>query len=1013
MMSEAAKTPNLPMARKGIAARCVHDRVAGRRRFRLDQLKRRPRACEAIAARLMAECGIHWAEASPCSGSVLVIHSKDQEADGLAKSLEEWVGALLEAPVLAEEWIKALQKSEKEQQGGTPWHGLPVGEVFALLSASRGGLSSRDAVDRLKKYGGNHLASLPRRTRVEILAAQVQTLPVLLLLGSSGISLLTGGVVEALAIFSVVAANSYIGYVMESSSENTLSKLASFGPKDVDTLRDGRRTRVPAGDLVPGDVIFLGAGIFVPADARLVEAEELTVDEAMLTGESVTVQKAVSPAASADVDLADRASMIYRGTIVTSGTGIAVVVATGRLTEIGKIQSLLDHAEVIETPLQKQLHELSQKMVSISGLLGLGVFTAGILRGYQFLEMLNLSISIVIAAVPEGLPTVATTTLTNSAKRLRKRNVVIRRLDAVETLGAIQVICLDKTGTLTLNHMSAVDARIGESTFPLGARGARKPRWLDPGLDMAVRRFLEVSVLCNEAKVTQTRDEELQISGSATEAALVEMAMHSGVNVEGLRAELPTIGTDYRTESRSYMVTRHRNAKGDLLVAVKGSPLEVLSLCKSVIIGGATLDLGEERREWIAGQNQEMASRALRVLGLAFCECGPGREERFTWLGLVGLMDTPRPETSILIRRFHEAGVRTVMITGDQQATATALAKQLGIAGKEPLKVFNSSRLKKLSDEELKTVARDAHAFARVSPSDKSRIVRALRANGYVVAMAGDGVNDAPALRVADVGIAMGRHGTEVAREVADIILMDDNLHSLLRAIEQGRTTHDAIKKSVLYLLTTNLSESILMTGAVGAGLGQPLNPLQILWINIVSDTFPALALALEPPETGVLSREPRAPDESIVTPADFREMLHQSGAMTVTSLLSYIYGLARYGQGAESQTVAFNTLALSQLLHTISARDPDVSRFADIRFPKNPYVAWSIGTGVILQFLSLAHPGFRRVLGTRRLGVTDLAVCCACAGLNFLYSETRKPKLERASQGIELAPQSWRRVSG
>ncbi len=989
--------------------RCIHDRVEGRRRYRLKGLKRRPQACEAVAARLRLVDGIQEVEASSHSGSVLIIFSRSRSEDSFAGTLASWVEELLDSPALAEEWVQAFQKKEREQQTGTPWHSLPVHDVFSRLSSSPTGLSSREALDRLKKGGGNLLAAVPRRTRSEILAAQVQTLPVMLLLGSSGISLLTGGVVEALAIFAVVAANSYIGYAMESSSERTLSKLASFGPKDVEVLRDGKKTKIPADVLVPGDMIFLFAGIFVPADARIVEAEELTVDEAMLTGESITLQKSAPATGSMDTDLADRMSMVYRGTIVTSGTGLAVVTATGRSTEIGKIQSLLDHAEVIETPLQKQLHELSQRMVSISGLLGLGVFTAGILRGFEFLEMLNLGISVMIAAVPEGLPTVATTTLTNSAKRLRKRNVVVRRLDAVETLGAIQVICLDKTGTLTLNHMSAVEARIGGTVFPLGTKGSRKPKWLDAGLSVAARRFLEVSVLCNEAKVTKNGEEELVISGSATEAALVEMAVNSGVDVDGLRRSLPTVDTDYRTETRSYMVTRHNAANGNLFVALKGSPIEVLALCKTFFSGGKTVPLTEEQKEKIAAENQEMAGRALRVLGIAFCECSSGEEERFTWLGLVGLADSPRPDTSKLIERFHEAGVRTVMITGDQLATATALAKQLGIAGKEPLKVVNSSRLKKMTEEELKTVACDAHVFARVSPSDKSKIVRALRANGYVVAMAGDGVNDAPALRVADVGIAMGRHGTEVAREVADIVLMDDNLHSLLRAIEQGRTTHDAIKKSVLYLLTTNLSESILMTGAVGAGLGQPLNPLQILWINIVSDTFPALALALEPPEPGVLNRKPRDPDESIVTPADFKDMLRQSGAMTVTSLVGYTYGLARYGQGAQSQTVAFNTLALSQLLHTISARDPDLSRFADIRSPRNPYVAWSIGAGVVLQVLSMAHPEFRRVLGTRALGFTDLSVCCACAALNFLYAESRKPKLERPQDTTALAPQRWR----
>jgi Ca2+-transporting ATPase len=996
---------------RGGRAHCVHGKVTGRRRYRLSQLKRRPKACRALEARLRAESGVHFAEVSAVSGSILIIFAGDFSCEELVKSAEAWASSLIENPRLAEEWIQSLRAREKEETAGPAWHHLSEEAVLGSLSVSRSvGLSSAEASLRIQRYGGNFLASVPRRTSAEILAAQIQTLPVALLMGSSVISLFTGGVVEALAIFSVVAANSYIGYAMEASSERAMSKLAALGPKDIEAIRDGKKKRIATEKLVPGDLILLSAGMFIPADARVLEAEELTIDEAALTGESITIQKHAAALPREETLLADRVNMVYRGTIVTSGSGLGLIVATGRETEIGKIQSLLDHAEVVETPLQKQLHELSQKMVSVSGLLGLGVFTAGLLRGYRFLEMLNLSISVVIAAVPEGLPILATTTLTNSAKRLRKRNVLIRRLDAVETLGGIQVICLDKTGTLTLNHMSAVSARIGGTEFALGVKGSRKPRWLDASQGLHVQRFLEVAVLCNEARVTERRESELAISGSATEAALLEMAIHSGANVEQLRALYPTMDTDYRTESRSYMITRHQRQDGGAFAAIKGSPLEVLALCDSWLVNEERKELTDEIREKIAAGNTEMADRALRVLGLAYGEGGAGEGERFVWLGLAGMADTPRPGTRELIERFHTAGVRTVMITGDQTPTATALAKQLGISGSDPLKVFNSTRMKKMTEAELKTVAKDTHVFARVSPSDKSKIVRALRANGFVVAMAGDGINDAPALRAADVGVALGKHGTEVAREVADVILMDDNLHSLLRAIEQGRTTHDAIKKSVLYLLTTNLSESILMTGAVGAGLGQPLNPLQILWINIVSDTFPALALALEPPETGVLSRKPRDSDESIVGKKDFREMLRQSGAMTVTSLASYGYGLSRYGQGAAAQTISFTTLAISQLLHTISARDPDLSLFSGVRFPKNRYVAWSIGTGLVLQFLALAHPGFRRILGTRRLGLLDLSVCVAAAGANFAFSESRKPKaIAEAPAGGPLAPQSWR----
>jgi len=799
----------------------------------------------------------------------------------------------------------------------------------------------------------------------------------------------------------VVGLNATIGFISESGAERTIASITGPEQRHANVIRDGVPSVIAAAEVVPGDVLLLAPGNFVPADARVVDARELTVDESALTGESFPVRKNPAPL-DGELPLADRANMAFMGTIVGGGSAVAVAVATGTQTEIGHIQAMVTEARPPETPMQRQLDRLGNQMVWLSlGICG-AVFGIGLARGLGLLPMLRGAVSLAVAAVPEGLPTVATTTLALGLRAMRRRGVLIRHLDAVETLGAVQVICLDKTGTLTLNRMSVVAAHAGGRVCNAEAF----PR-SDPASALDVRagdewlRLAQVAALCNETEVS-VAGSGYTLKGSATESALMRLALAAGVRLAELRTCWPLTTTDYRAEGRNFMRTIHEDDAGRCLIAVKGSPAEVLAMCHAMLLDGVRVPLGDAEREAILAANESMTGESLRVLGFAYAEsdtAGDSEPGALTWLGLAGLADPVRPNVPELIARFHEAGIRTAMITGDQSGTAYAVARSLGLSGERRTEILDSTALESIDFEVMGSLAQRVDVFSRVSPAHKLQIVRALQRAGLVVAMTGDGINDGPALRAADIGVAMGTAGTEVAHSVADVILEDDRIETMIVAVAEGRRIYDNIRKSIHFLAATNLSEIAVMLASVAAGLGSPLNAMQLLWINLLSDVLPALALAMEPAEPDVLRRPPRDPQRPIIGREDFARYGTESLIISAGALANLGIGLARYGPGPRASTMAFMSLTLAQLMHAWSCRSERHGVFSGERLPPNRVLDAAVTASMGLQVLTTFVPGLRGLLGTAPLGIADWIAVGTGALAPFVANEALKPAFARMAR--------------
>jgi Ca2+-transporting ATPase len=932
-----------------------------------------------------------------------------------------------------------------EDQSAEQWHLKGAGDVLSLLQTSKAsGLSGEQAEKNLKKYGPNILPESVPRSGFSIFIDQFKSLPVALLGAAAVISIFTGGIADAFIIMGVVTINASIGYATESQAEKTIHSLKSLVRPSALVIRDGSLKVIKAEDVAIGDILSLKPGSYVSADARLIEANHLSIDESALTGESMPVLKTVETPdrgirgqvlelrvqSNNEIPLADRTNMVYMGTLVTGGQGFAVVIATGRFTEIGKIQTLVGEAEPPDTPMERQLNLMGSQLVIIGGAVCGIVFVIGLLRGYGFLEMLKTSISLAVAAVPEGLPTVATTTLALGIRDMKRHNVLIRHLEAVETLGSVQSICLDKTGTITMNRMSVAaiyagmmrikvsDGRFliqnedviarsdndeaiskGEIASP-SARNDRQRGYLNPFAHDEFLRLIHVSVICSESEVSRQNDEYI-VSGSATENALIYMAISAGVDIMEIRERHPLIKINHRSENRNFMSTLHSLNPHDKFVALKGSPTEVLSLCRWYIKDGERIPLTDESRLEIEIENERMAGDALRVLGVAYAIIEQGQEEQpsehptpnsgLIWLGLVGMADPIRNGVKGLIGNFHNAGIDTVMITGDQSPTAYAIGKELNLSRNGQIEILDSTHLTDIDTDVMKALCEKVHVFARVSPAHKLKIVQSLQNAGKVVAMTGDGINDGPALKAADIGIAMGHTGTDVAREVADVVLEDDNLETMVIAISQGRTIYNNIRKSVHFLLATNLSEIMVMFTAIAGGIGQPLSAMQLLWINLMSDIAPGLALALEPPEPDVLSHPPRNPDEPIVRRSDFKRIAFESATLSACAMGAYGYGMARYGIGPKAGTMAFMSLTTGQILHAISCRSEKHSIFDKEKMPPNKYLNMALTGSICLQMIVVAVPGLRGLLGITPINILDGIVIGGSAVLPLLINEGTK----------------------
>ncbi len=982
--------------------RLIHFQPPGRARFAVEGLKRNPSLKALIEGRLCQSAEVVRISANPLTGNVLV-HFEGGSPEAITARLEAIVEAALPprpaaTPAKASSRPTLVHSAPPPPSSTSHWHAMGEAELLQEIAAPEAeGLSSAEAASRLAHYGPNALGEHKPRSQILMFLEQFQSLPVGLLGVSAVVSLMTGGAVDAVVIMGVTVINAVIGYTTERQAERIIGSLADNGPRMARVVRDGEALDLPARDLVPGDRLLLSPGAYVPADLRLVEARRLTVDESALTGESMPVEKRAGVELPLDAPLGDRHNMAHMGTTVTGGSGVGIAVATGGATEIGHIQALIGEARPPDTPMQRQLDGLGTQLALISGAVCLGVFGVGLLRGYSLMEMMKASISLAVAAIPEGLPTVATTTLALGIREMRKRQVAVRHLDAVETLGSVQTFCLDKTGTLTRNTMSLVAVHCGLEQVSLAEDGLYiAGQRIELSEHHALRRLLEVVVLCNESEAGGDGE---PVVGSSTETALLLGAMAAGIEVAPLRRELPRSSVQYRSEGRPYMKTVHRLADGRQLIAVKGSPSSVLAMCDQMQVNGTCSELDDDIRAALLAGNETMAADALRVLGVAYVEIEAGAShngQRLTWLGLVGMADPLRSGVAGLMREFHRAGVNTVMITGDQSATAYAIGKQLNLANDGELKILDSTALEKMDPALLAGLVRNVHVFARVSPANKLMIVQALQQAGQVVAMTGDGVNDGPALKAADIGVAMGGSGTDVARSVADVVVEDDNLHTMVEAIRQGRTIYANIRKSIHYLLATNLSEIEVMLAGIAFGMGSPLTPMQLLWINLISDIFPGLALSLEAPEKDVLSRPPRDPNEPIVRNRDLARVGIEATMLTAGTMGAFGYGLLRYGPGPRAGTHAFTTLALGQLLHAYVARSDRHTVFEPSALPPNHYLSAAIGGSIALQLLAMLIPGLRRLLGVTPISLLDGAVIGAGAVgplvVNELIKTIRQP---------------------
>ncbi len=881
-------------------------------------------------------------------------------------------------------------------------HGKPIEQVVAdFESHLEKGISAEEARSRLEKHGANELTERPRPGFLALLWQQFNNYLVIILIAAAGISLALGEWVDSIAIMVIVILNAVVGVIQESKAEQALAALKKMSAPNAQVIRGGHQVTVPSREIVGGDIVLLEAGNYVPADVRLFESVNLKVEEASLTGESVPVEKNAAIVLDRDIPLGDRKNTAFMGTLVTYGRGKGLVTGTGMSTQIGLIAQMLQSYEDEETPLQKKLEHLGKVLGTACLAICAIVFIYGLFRdtnlssalGGSFVEYLEserkviiqlfmTAVSLAIAAVPEGLPAIVTICLALGMQRMIKHHALIRKLPAVETLGCATVICSDKTGTLTQNAMSVVQVwaggrhlRVtGEGYSPVG-QFFEGEEGFDPRTDPDMVALLQGAVVCNDAKLEERSEESgkggWQIIGDPTEGAMVVAAAKGGFRQDEVASTLPRVQEIPFDSDRKRMTTIHSNAGAFLpsplgegsgvrvanLVAItKGAPDMVLDLCTHILDDGRTEELTPAMRRAILDQNRSMASNALRVLAVAFrpleaipAEVTPENVEReLVFVGLLGMIDPPRPEVIEALRLAKGAGLKTVMVTGDYKDTAEAIARDIGLRTPRGL-VLTGAEIDKLSDEELAARAEQLDVCCRVSPQHKTRIVEALKSRDHVVAMTGDGVNDAPALKRANIGVAMGITGTDVAKQTADMVLTDDNFASIVAAIEQGRIIYSNIRKFVYFLLACNVGEILIVFGAMLVGMPIPLRPVQLLWLNLVSDGAPALALGLEKGDSDIMKHPPRSPREPVIN-RDMALGIGVVGLVDALVILGVFYlAMERHPTSLEAaQTIAFVTLCTSELLRAFAARSEYHSVFS-IGVFSNRWMVWAVGVSFLL----------------------------------------------------------------
>ncbi len=898
------------------------------------------------------------------------------------------------------------------------WHTLSVEETLRRTEviADRG-LTQAEAARRFALHGPNELEDLGTKSPWRILWEQLTATMVVVLLAAAGISLLLRDYKDAIAILAIVALNTVLGFTQEHRAERALAALRRLARPSVRVRRDGRVQDVPARTLVPGDILLLEAGNVVAADGRLLQAESLRAQESALTGESEAVEKATAALPSHDLPLGDRNNMVFSGTVITYGRGEAVVVATGTQTELGRIAEMIQGVVAEPTPLQKRLDRLGRRLAGFALVVVAVIFALGLLRGEPVQRMLLTAVSLAVAAVPEGLPAVVTVTLALGAQRMLRRKALIRRLPAVETLGSVTVICSDKTGTLTESRLAVTVMQTSSGRVDLAEHLLRAENSAAIAVlrqHPAVAVLLAGGALCSDAHLAPATDDPAKVTavGDPTDAALVIAAARAGLAKPELERVLPRIAELPFDSERKRMTTVHRLQKeapkpaaaealrglentldnAPLLAFVKGAVDSLLYVSSRVWNQGRIEPLDEERRSRILAAHDRLAREGIRVLGVAFRPLAalPAElervEEDFVFLGVVGMMDPPRPEVKDAVRTCRAAGIRPVMITGDHPLTALNIAREVGII--ERGRAISGVELSRMSEADLTTAVKDVSVYARVSPAHKLAIIQALQSHGEVVAMTGDGVNDAPALKRANIGVAMGITGTDVAREASDMVLLDDNFATIVAAVREGRVIYDNIRKFIQYLMATNSSEIWVMFLAPFAGMPLPLLPLQILWINLVTDGLPALALAVEPAERGVMSRPPVPPGQSILAGGMGRHILWVGLLIAALAL-----GLGYWRWFLDDpawQTLIFTTLTFAQMANCLAIRSGRDSLFTVGLFSNRPLLGAVVLT-FLLQLAVVYTPYLQPFFGTVDLPLPWLALTVVLSVVVFVAVELGK----------------------
>ncbi|EHQ87795.1 calcium-translocating P-type ATPase, PMCA-type [Desulfosporosinus youngiae] len=863
------------------------------------------------------------------------------------------------------------------------WFNQSTEDVLKELEVnSSTGLSENDVIKRRETYGLNELVTKKPKTLIRIFLSQLNNIMIYILIGAALISGFIGEISDAVIIGIVILINAIVGVIQESKAEKALDALKKLSTPKALIKRDGISKEIPSQEVVPGDVVIIDAGRYIPCDLRLIETANLQIEESALTGESVPADKQADLVIDAeDTPLGDQKNMAFKSTLATYGRGIGIAVATGMDTQIGKIATMLEESADEQTPLQKKIEELGK----ILGFAAIGIcvlmFLVGVLQDRDLYEMFLIALSLAVAAIPEGLPAIVTIVLAMGVQRLIKEHAIVRKLPAVETLGSVSIICSDKTGTLTQNKMTVTNF------------------WADNGsgeiasLDLtqnAHRLLLENLVLCNDSTYSESTK-----TGDPTEIALLDAGHKLKITKETLEKTYPRVYEIPFDSDRKLMTTVHEH-DNRFIAMTKGALDSLLKISTTAYLKGETVPLTEELKNKIMEASNSMSDGALRVLGAAYkpLDAIPSNndsvEENLTFIGLVGMIDPPRLEVKDSIALCKKAGIKTVMITGDHKNTAFAIAKELGIA-KNIEEVISGAELDKLTQDQLNDKIQDLSVFARVSPEHKVTIVKAIRSKGNIVSMTGDGVNDAPSLKAADIGVAMGITGTDVAKGAADIVLTDDNFSTIVSAIKEGRNIFNNIKKSIIFLLSCNLGEVIALFLAILLGWAAPLRPIHILWVNLVTDTLPALSLGVDSGDPTVMEKKPRDPKATLFAEGAGIRLILNGALIGILTLAAFAIGNRIYPDSLmHAQTMAFVVLSISQLFHSLNMRHPDKSIF-QLGLFTNKKLIYSILLGILLQVIVITIPALASVFKVYPLTLNDWVFVLALSVMPLLINEIVK----------------------